>query len=259
MQTFKAEFKKILTIRSTYILTAIFLLLTAFVSFYVHGYKDSSTLASGGPQNNLFVADSLVQIATTLSVAGAIIGLLLMAHEYRHNTIVYTLTASNSRTKVLLSKIAAILVFVFAFSLVATAISLGALYAGVALSGHTLMHQDINFVTYFAKVVFTCEAFALTGLLFAVLIRNQVGAIAALFVLPNTVEGLLSLLLKHNSIYLPFTALSQVTQPPSLTPPSVNEAATGYLSPSKGALVFLVYLVAGYLIGWYLFTRRDAN
>jgi ABC-2 type transport system permease protein len=259
MQTFKAEFKKIITIRSTYIITAAFLLLTASVAFWIHGYKDASTVATGGSQNSLFIASSITQIATTLSVAGAIIGLLLVAHEYRYNTIVYTLTASNSRTRVLFSKIAAIFVLVFIFSLLSAAISLGLVYVGVALSGHTMAHQDINFVTFFAKVVFTCEAFALTGLLFAFLIRNQVGAIAALFVLPNTVEGLLSLLLKHNSVYLPFTALGQVAQPPSLTPPNVKEAATGYLSPTKGALVFLVYLVVAYLVAWCLFVKRDAN
>lgn len=259
MQAFKAELKKILTVRSTYVITLIFLLLTAFVAFYVHGYKDAGSLAKGGPGNSLFVASSIVQIASTLSVAGGIIGLLLAAHEYRHNTIVYTLTASKSRSQVLFSKIAAIFVFVFVFSLLAGIISLSMVYAGVALSGHTMVHQDINFVTFFAKVVFTCEAYALVGLLSALLIRNQVGAIAALFVLPNTVEGLLSLLLKHNSVYMPFTALSQVSQPPSLTPPHVNEAATGYLSPVHGALVFLAYLVGGYFIAWYLFLRRDAS
>ena len=108
MQTFKSELKKILTIRSTYILTVGFFLLTATVAFYVHGYKNSSADAAGGASSNIFVASSITQISTTLSVAGAIIALLLAAHEYRHNTIVYTLTASNSRTRVLLSKIAAL-------------------------------------------------------------------------------------------------------------------------------------------------------
>jgi ABC-type transport system involved in multi-copper enzyme maturation permease subunit len=112
MPTIKSEFKKILTIRSTYIVSLGFLLLAAFVDFYIHGYKDASTLGKGAT-DNLFVAGSVTQIATTLSVAGAIIGLLLLAHEYRYNTIVYTLTASNSRSKVIFSKIAAVLIYVF--------------------------------------------------------------------------------------------------------------------------------------------------
>jgi ABC-2 type transport system permease protein len=258
MPTIKSEFKKILTIRSTYIVSLGFLLLAAFVDFYIHGYKDASTLGKGAT-DNLFVAGSVTQIATTLSVAGAIIGLLLLAHEYRYNTIVYTLTASNSRSKVIFSKIAAVLIYVFFYSLLAGLTATAMIYAGVALSGHVLPHQDINYLTYLAKIVFTCEAYALVGLLFAALIRNQVGAIAALFVLPNTVESLLSLLLKHHSVYLPFVALAQVSQPPSLAGPNVNQVATGYLSPAKGALVFLVYLIIGWAVGWYLFLKRDAS
>jgi ABC-2 type transport system permease protein len=258
MPSIKSEFKKLLTVRSTYIISAGFLLLTAIVDLYIHGYKDATVLGKGG-SDNLFVAGSVTQIANTLSVAGAIIGLLLLAHEYRYNTIMYTLTASNSRAKVLFSKVAAILIYVFIYSLLAGIISTAMIYAGVALSGHSLPHQDINYLTYLAKIVFTCEAFALVGLLFAALIRNQVGAIAALFVLPNTVEGLLTLLLKHNSVYLPFIALSQVSQAPSQTAHGTSGAGLGSLSPTKGALVFMIYLVVGYLIAWYLFLKRDAN
>jgi ABC-2 type transport system permease protein len=258
MGTFKAELKKLLTIRSTYILSGFFLLLTLFLAFYLHGYVGARTL-NGTATDNFFIAGSLIQVASTLSVAGALMGLLLLAHEYRYNTIVYTLTASNSRSKVLFSKIAAIFLYVFVFSLVGTVLSLVLVRLGVALSGHSLPHQDVNYLTYLAKIIFYCESFALAGLLFSTLIRNMVGAIAALFILPNTIEGLLSLLLKYNSVYLPFTALGQVVQPPSLTPSNVNEAATGYLSPAKGALVFVCYLVIGWIIGWYLFLRRDAS
>jgi ABC-2 type transport system permease protein len=258
MQTFKAELKKLLTVRSTYILSVSFLLLTVFLAFVIHGFKDAGTL-KGVSSDRLFVSGSITQVASTLSVASAIIGLLLLAHEYRYNTIVYTLVASNSRSKVLLSKIMAVLLYIFVFSLIGTLLSLLFVRLGVAASHHTLPPQDINYVAYIAKVVFYCESFALVGLLFAAIIRNQVGAIAALFVLPNTIEGLLSLLLKHSSVYMPFTALSQVVQPPSLTPSTINEAATGYLSPVHGALVFLAYLVGGWILAWYLFLKRDAS
>ena len=97
------------------------------------------------------------------------------------------------------------------------------------------------------------------GLLLAALVRNLVGAIVILLVVPNTIEGLLSLLLKHNSVYMPFTALQQVVQSPVLANVPKRLADTGYLSPVKGALVFLCYLVAGWVVTWYLFLRRDAT
>jgi ABC-2 type transport system permease protein len=254
MGTFKAELKKLLTVRSTYILSGFLLLLTVAVAFYVHGYMQKGVI-----NDKLFLAATVTQVGSSLSVVGAILGLLLLSHEYRYNTIVYTLTFSNRRSKVLISKIAAIFLYVFVFVLVGALLSLLAIKLGVVLSGRTMPPQDINYVTYLAKIIFFCESFALAGLLFATLIRNQIGAIAALFILPNTIEGLLSLLLKHNSVYLPFTALGQVIQPTSLPPPNVNESPMGYLTPAKAALVFFIYLAIGWCVAWYLFLKRDAN
>ncbi len=262
----KSEFKKLLTVRSTYILSLAFLLLLSFLAFYVQGFKNvpTETLSPlDHAKASLFLAGTITQVANVVSVAGGLIGLLLLTHEYRYNTIVYTLSASNSRSKVLASKIIAVLVYVAIFSTLASLIALGLMRLGVAASGHTLINQDINYLTYVAKAVFLSEGFAMGGLLFAALIRNQVGAIAALFIVPNPVEGILSLLLKHNSVYLPFTALQQVVQPPVINGLLVAETrrgdSAGFLTAPKGALVFLAYLVVGWIIAWYLFLRRDAS
>jgi ABC-type transport system involved in multi-copper enzyme maturation permease subunit len=271
--TLKSEFKKLLSVRSTYILMLGFLLLSAFFAFYVHGFKDSQSqhliLNGHSPKDQaaaaLFAASSITQIASVISVAAALIALLLLAHEYRYNTIVYTLTASNRRSKVLAAKIIAVLCVVFVYCLVATAISLALVWAGAAAAGYPLPHQDINFIVFFAKCLFYCESFAMAGLVFIAIIRNQIGAIAALLVLPNTVEGLLSLLLKQNSVYMPFTALSQVVQGPTVhiagAPPAhpARDMATGSLTPGKGALVYLAYIVGAWIVAWYLFLKRDAT
>lgn len=265
----KAEFRKLLTVRSTYVIALIFLLLSAFFSFYVHGYKDSAAVSgtlSGASRMDhagasLFVSGAITQIASVTSVAGALIALLLLAHEYRYNTIIYTLTASNRRSKVLAAKIIAVLSFVLVYSVIAAAISLALVWAGAALAGNSLPPQDINLLTFFAKCVFFCEAYALAGLLFIALIRNQIGAIAALLILPNTIEGLLTLLLKHNAVYLPFTALTQVIQSPTVqgAAPVHPDPNNLMLSPLKGAIIFSIYLLVGWSIAWYLFLKRDAN
>jgi ABC-type transport system involved in multi-copper enzyme maturation permease subunit len=269
MPTLRSEFKKLLTVRSTYILMLGFLLLGSFVSFYVHGYKDSGlpNFTGHSPKDQagaaLFLASTITSIPNVLSVAAAIIALLLLAHEYRYNTIVYTLTASNSRSKVLASKIIAIFSLVFVYTIISTAIMLALVVAGVHASGHSLPHQDINYLHFFVKCVFFTEAFAMAGLLFIALIRNQVGAIAALLILPNTIEGLLSLLLKSHSVYMPFMALQQVVQAPVIqvpgAPPAHPDNNLGTLTPIKGALVYLCYLVAAWAVAWYLFLRRDAT
>lgn len=256
----KAEFKKLLTVRSTYFISLIALLLVGFVSFYVEGNKN----LPAAPFLHLTLASSITQVAGTIGIFGALIALLLLTHEYRYNTIVYTLTASNSRSKVFMSKIVSIIVYIFIFSLILGVLSLGLILAGASASGHSLPHQDISYITYLAKVLFYSEGMALTGLVFAALIRNQVGAIAALFIIPGTVEGLLGLLFKQNSVYMPFTALQQVIRPPDIGGVQIGRAAhditnTGYLSAPKGALVFLAYLFVGWIVAWYLFLKRDAS
>ncbi len=102
------------------------------------------------------------------------------------------------------------------------------------------------------------------GMLFASLIRNQVGAMAALFIISNPVEGVLSLLLKNNSVYLPFTTLQQVVQPPVINGLSLNPSVRGETSGSltgglRGVLVFLAYLAVGWIVAWYLFLHRGAS
>ncbi|HET8709544.1 MAG TPA: hypothetical protein VFL85_04685, partial [Candidatus Saccharimonadales bacterium] len=83
--------------------------------------------------------------------------------------------------------------------------------------------------------------------LLAVLVRSQVGAIAALFLIPGVIEQLLMRLLKEKSIYLPFTALHSVIN----FDPKISDI--------KSALVFGAYLVVGWIIAWIIFLKRDAN
>lgn len=269
INTLQSEIRKLLTARTTYIISIIFLLLSAFFAFYVHGFRDSGTeqlvLNGASPLDqaraSLFVAGSITQIANVISIAGALIALLLLAHEYRYNIITYTLSISNSRSKVLAAKILAVLMYVFVYTVLATAISLALIWAGAAAAGHSLPHQDVNLLTFFAKTLFFCEAYAVAGLLFIALIRNQIGAIAALLILPNTVEGLLSLLLKQDTVYLPFSALQQVVQPPVIAGAVAAhpDATTGTLTAPHGALVFLAWLVGAWIVAWVLFLKRDAN
>lgn len=101
----KAEFRKLLTIRSTYIMITMGLLLVGFLSFWIEGYKGiSGTSASEGGAGAY--TGVIGQSAGIGAVFTMIIAILFTAHEYRYNTIMYTLTADVHRTRVLLKKTA---------------------------------------------------------------------------------------------------------------------------------------------------------
>lgn len=258
MPALRAEFKKLITVRSTYILSFIALVFVAVVTFYGTGYIRSLK----DPFANLVVAGSLTQVASIVGVFGGLVGLLLLAHEYRYNTIVYSLSASNNRSKVLAAKIIAVLAYGLVLSVILGIIGIGLVYLGASSAGHALPHQDINYVTYVFKVFVYTESITLVGLLFAALIRNQVGAIATLFIFPGIFEQLLSLVLKQNTVYTPFAALDQVVQPPVLHGIAAAHTQTsdlGTLTAPRGFLVFLGYLIVGWIVAWYLFLHRDAT
>jgi ABC-type transport system involved in multi-copper enzyme maturation permease subunit len=243
----KSEIRKLLSVRSTYIITGLALLILGFVSFWVGGYKFS------GPVTSHFSSGNIFDVAPALSVFTVIAAILLMGHEYRYNLIVYTLTASNSRSKVLLAKIITTILYTTAMVLVVVSLTIALQILGLHLAGHSLPHQEINISDIFLRLFVYCVGFSLAGLLFATLIRNLIFAIVFMFIVPNTVEALLTLLLKEKAIYLPFSALSQVIG----TANNNGPLKTGHLSPLKGGVVFGIYLLVGWAVTWYLFVRRD--
>jgi ABC-2 type transport system permease protein len=234
----KAEVRKLLTIRSTYFVTGAALLLLGILTFWAMGYK-------GENAPNL-LQSSIQEGAGMVAAFVAIIAALNITHEYRYNTIMYTLTSANNRSKVLIAKLAVICGYALVFMVVAALLSVLLTWFGASFRAADLVPQQFFYWDMIWRSTFQVLAWALLGLMFGFLFRHVVGTIVALFLLPSTVEGLLSLLLKENIKYLPYTALEQVH--------------TGaLLSPAKGALVFSLYLAAGWLAAWVLFVRRDAN
>lgn len=248
----KAELRKLLTVRSTYLITGLSVLIIILIFGYGTGYR------SGDGATSAAFTDSLLNLASFVSLFAMIVGILMMGHEYRYNTITYTLASSNSRSKVLLSKIIVLILYCLFLTVILSALGLLSMALGAKLGGNPLPPQDVNYVIYLVKGVFFVSGTALAGMLFATYIRNMVAAFAVFLILPNLIETLANLLIKENSVYMPFAALNEViiTVPPDLrgTP-----FVLGDLSPMGGALVFLAYLVPAWLIAWYLFLRRDAT
>src|SRR5688572_10055179 len=96
----RAEFRKLLTVRSTYIASLLGLLFIAFMTFYIEGIRGSEERL--GTSN--YLESMLVNAPPVVAQIGLFVTAMLIIHEYRFNTIGYTLSANSSRTKVLLSK-----------------------------------------------------------------------------------------------------------------------------------------------------------
>jgi ABC-2 type transport system permease protein len=242
----KAEFRKLYTVRSTYLIIGLSVLLVMFFAFYIEGIRggDSSRMA-------MKLASEVPNAVGAVSLLGALVGILLMTHEYRYNTIMYTLTSARRRSHVLFAKVVAVSVFAMLFTLFIGALSPVVTYIGMSLSGLDIAPQQFPWVDLLWQALFYGWAFSMYGLMFATLLRSQVAAIVALFFVP-TLEPLAAMLLKENAKYLPFDALSQVLQ-------AGMSVAPGRLSTLTAAIVVGIYLAVGWLVAWILFVRRDAN
>lgn len=245
----KSEFRKLLTVRSTYILISLALILIALFSYtgtsartyeeaacaktgevlYTEGRTDprldqmSAKEICGGTVNynkitsrDLPKEKLLYNLQEALPVAVifvSIVLILLIAHEYRYNIINHTLTISNSRSKVLLAKVTLSIIVTTLVALLAMAVSVGATYAAVGIKDLSLPAQDYNWLYIGARHIGYAVGYALFCVGIAALVRNLTAGIAAAFLLP-TIDSIAGFLLSTRNIQptkvLPFSALDRL-------------------------------------------------
>lgn len=304
ISTLKSEFRKLLSVRSTYILTAVALALISLFAYfgtsavtyeevvcgstgevlYSRDYSDPR-LEQASPQDicegeivtntktdkNLSDDRQLYGLQEAVPVMAtfvSIVVVLLMAHEFRYNTINYTLTISNSRSKVLLSKLLVSVAFTVIVTLLAMGVSLAVTQAAVNIKDLTLPAQDYNWLYIVARHVAYSVCNALFALVIATLLRSLVASIAAIFVLP-TIDGIGGFLLAARNIeptkVLPFSALDRFGNVVTDVSTSggvadfMAQTSSGSASAAMSGAVVAAYLAGLWLVTWYLFVKRDAN
>jgi ABC-2 type transport system permease protein len=242
----KAELRKVLSVRSTYVIIALTLAISvALVSFWVYGYKDVShaQLSTGVLREALF---------TAIGPAGvflSFLAILQVGHEYRYNTILYSLTSVNSRLKVLFAKWLVVTVITVIIAAVTTLLSAGGFYIGQHLAHIATLPQTVPVADFVWRAAVSIIGSVTFAYIIVILLRSLVGAFAVVLVLPTTVETLLSILLKDNAKYLPYTALGNLT----------GTGAPNAPVPANSLLIVLIYLIAFGGLATILFWRRDAN
>lgn len=246
MSALNAEFRKLITVRSTYIICGIAALLVGFLAFYASGWRATPEMLAMPNLLKLQVQQAVISVG----LLGSIVGVLLVTHEYRYNTIMYTLTATNSRTKVFLAKLLAVTGFSLVFSLTVAILSPALTAAGISAHGYTLAPQALPFSSLLGQVLFVGWSYAMLAFVIAMVIRMQVGVISALFVIPGVLEPLLSLALKKHASYLPYNALQSILG---------QENGAGHLSMAAAVGTVVIYLAIGLVAAWFLFARRDAQ
>lgn len=240
----RAELRKIWTVRSTYMnFVFMFGLVVALVGFWIYGYKDAGRAVqeAGALRDYAYGAVSVVGIFV------AFLAILSVCHEYRYNTILYSLTNVNRRTKLFVNKWLASVLSALLLAAITLALGVGAFFIGQEVNSINSVSQTMLSWDFVWRAAVGITGSVTFGYIIAMLLRSQVAAIATFLVVPSTIESLLTLLLKDNVKYLPFTALGNVTS----TSPSP--------ALSTSLIIVGAYTAVFGLAAWILFMRRDAN
>ncbi len=248
----RAEFRKLLTIRATYGLIIGSLLLILFFAGFISGFKAQPVQLQNDP---LLLADISSNSIIFAGLILAFAGLLLVGNEYRYNTIMYSLTGSNKRYKVLFAKVIAASVFALVLSLIVTFFAPFCTIAGAWLQGTHVGPQQFDCWAILWRCLFCGWGYAMYALILVAIMRNQIGAIVTFLLTPLIAEGILSLWLKNNTKYLPFNSLQSIATPPAFT------QGSPLTTPSVSHAVFtvLAYVAVGLIVATVLFQKRDAN
>lgn len=243
------ELRKLTTVRTTWALTAIGLVVVALsVSSYVFGEPVDAAVGSAR------------RTATAIDVVGAnslmvlIVGVLAMTTEFRHDTIGHTLQLTPSRARVLWSKIVTGAIYGAGFFAACLVLTMLMLFARSVASDTSLEFGGVVLDSSWRNLV----AMALTGMLgvaAGAVIRSQVVAVTTALMWVFVVENLVSAYDYGIGRWLPFQALNAIHT--SEVDRAVQDGRILPLPPTTGFLVFLGHVVLLSVIAGVLMSRRD--
>lgn len=241
----KSEFRKLLTVRSTYVIVAISMVLIGLFAGFGDGFK----AAHGSLQSPGVLMNESESAVMLIGLVLAFAGLLLLGHEYRYNTIMYTLANSRSRLRSLFAKAFVISVFAVVTCIFMAFFSPLCTIVGAHLHGYHIAPQQFNYWSIIWRTAFVGWGYAMYAFILMAVLRSQVGGIVTFLLIPLIGESILGHIFPKDSKYFPFTSLQAVLQHHGVSSFSVGHSAG----------IALVYIAVGLIVSSVLFLKRDAN
>jgi ABC-2 type transport system permease protein len=242
----RTELLKLTTTRMAYGFLGALLLIVALANVIGVFATPVSDLAGEENQSGFFGA------AASGIIFVLLLGVMLMAGEFRHGTITQTLLITPKRWRVLVAKVIAGAMLGLAFGAIAEAFSFLTAIPLLALRGVDVVLGDEALELVFGTLLTTTLS-AMLGVALGTLIRNQVVAIIVVFAAFLIVEPILTGLLESRWPEIPKYL------PGHATTAAVDPEGEDLLSRGGGAAVLLAYVgVLGALGGRFVLSR-DVN
>jgi ABC-2 type transport system permease protein len=246
-----AEVRKLWTVRTTWILTAMgFALVALTTGTLVFSEMVVGPFTGSAPQ----VAAAVDQIGSN-AIFVLIVALLAMTTEFRHGTIGRTLQLTPSRSVVLSAKLAVGVVYAVVFFVLSLVAVASVLLLGVLLQGASIeLGPEVGTAVWQGLVGLSLNG--ILGVAVGALLRSQVLAITVLLVWLFVVENLVAALWPGIGRWMPFQALNALF----LSDEVMANVPEGMFAPLDAPLAlatFLGYVLVATVIAGILLRTRD--
>lgn len=186
-----------------------------------------------------------------------VFGVIAVSGEYRHKTITPTYLATPRRSRVLQAKVVAAAIIGAAMGLVLTVVVTVVGAITIAARGYPVLLTSDGVPRLLILTVLGLGVWAVFGVGFGALLKNQIAAVIAVVVLVNVLEPLLALFLRwiHAGAVakvLPTIAANAIVAPS-------NVKAADILPWWGGALALLAWGLVTATLGSVISLRRDVT
>jgi ABC-2 type transport system permease protein len=193
------------------------------------------------------VRNAALHLTSTGAVLVIVLGIVISAGEYRTQTATDTFLTTPRRSRVVAAKLAIGALLGLALGALGAAVGLPAAYLWFEAEGAAFLAGDEELWLILGGVVLYASLFAVLGVAFGCLVRNQVVAIVSALTVVLLLEQLLTQAGASMAEWLPGNAGAAVVRTPG-----------EFLDPGAGAALLLAYALAIALAGMVVVSRRDA-
>jgi len=257
MRLLAAEFRKLTYQR------AIWGLLLASVAFTALGTAvtpviiEQTTGSLGfGTLEDQSIVDSVYANAISGYIFAVLVGVLIVAGEFRHGTAVATYVAAPRRGRVLLAKLGTAAVAGLGFQIISTALGFGAGYVALQFYPNAAAPSVTIFINTSIAAVVSGVVLGILGAAVAALIRSQVLALIGLLIWLFAIEPILFLVFPDQGQFF-LSGLITAIVAIDVQSEQLNLNTADFADPVTATLLLLGYALVFAIVSLVVDMRRD--
>ena len=258
MNLIKSEWRKLVYVRANWGLvfaaTFISALSVAVTPFII----DSQSELFGFGLDQQEAVDSVYANGISGYIFAIILGIMLMAGEFRHGTAVATFLTAPKRGVVVLAKLGIAALGGILLMVISALASFLAGYVALLQFAEAADPSDTLFLNTITASVIGGAVLAIIGVAIGTLVRNQMLAIVGALVYLFIVDPVLLALLPDAGKWLP-TGLITAMLAIDVNAPELGMNTSDYLSPWLATLVLIGYGVVFAVTAWATSLKRDID